>query len=195
MSFGGTLFTIAKDVKLQIEFNPNHVKAYRLIGYENRKLRDEEFNDDRKDAGDLGSGHSVTALYEIIPHGVDSEWVGKIDPLKYQVETPRSGDKTAYRSELMTVKLRYKQPQGNKSKLISEVVEQTSNDNGETSDNFKWSAAVASFGMLLRDSEFKGQATYSLVEQLAQTSMGKDPHGYRAEFIKLVQSVDLLAQQ
>lgn len=192
--FGGTLFTIAKDVKLQIEFNPAYVKAYRLVGYENRKLRDEDFNDDRKDAGELGSGHTVTALYEIIAHGngTGSEFIGDIDELKYQ--NREISQETDFNGELMTLKLRYKQPQGTRSQLITKVVGSEPVSLSATSDNFRWSAAVASFGMLLRDSEFKGQSTYALVEKWAREAQGPDPQGYRAEFIKLVQSVDLLAQ-
>jgi len=193
--FGGTLFTIAKDVKLQIEFNPKYVKAYRLVGYENRFLRDEDFNDDRKDAGELGSGHTVTALYEIIPQNSKSgaDFIKEIDPLKYQQREP--GKAAGSSGELMTLKLRYKQPQGSSSQLITRVVGSEPLNISDTSDNFRWSAAVASFGMLLRDSEFKGQATFASVEKWALGAKGADPQGYRAEFIQLVQSVDLLAQQ
>ena len=193
--FGGTLFTIAKDVKLQIEFNPAYVKAYRLIGYENRRLRDEDFNDDQKDAGELGSGHTVTALYEIIPANSDSgsSYIKDIDELKYQKSERRAAGNLE--GELMTIKLRYKQPQGSTSRLITKVVDSKTVALESTSHNFRWSAAVASFGMLLRDSEFKGNATYPKVEQWSRESQGTDPLGYRAEFIKLVQSVDLLAQQ
>ena len=192
--FGGTLFTIAKDVKLQIEFNPEYVKAYRLIGYENRKLRDEDFNDDRKDAGEIGSGHTVTALYEVIPQGsgAGSNYIGSVDELKYQERATNSAKQ--FEGELMTLKLRYKQPQESGSHLITKTVSSKPIDMGATSDNFRWSAAVASFGMLLRDSEFKGNATYALVEKWAREAQGQDHQGYRAEFIKLVQSVDLLAQ-
>lgn len=192
--FGGTLFTIAKDVKLQIEFNPALVKAYRLIGYENRLLQDEEFNDDRKDAGDLGSGHTVTALYEIIPqYGKQgSPYIKSVDDLKYQ---NKKVVPEAYQSdEMMTLKLRYKQPQGSVSKLIEHTVKRNLVSWEETSDNFRWSASVASFGMLLRDSEFKGNASYAKVEKWAQGARGKDTEGYRAEFIRLVRSGELLAQ-
>ncbi len=178
--FGGTLFTIAKDVKIQVEFNPSVVQAYRLIGYENRKLNDEDFNDDKKDAGELGSGHTVTALYEIIPVGVESEFVKDIDPLKYQ---ENKGNPVASSDELLTVKFRYKEPDGEKSKLITQVVK---NKVSEAGDNLKWSMAVAGFGMLLRDSDFKGEMTYASVLELARASKGKDPFGYRREFIDLV---------
>src|SRR5690606_23757376 len=144
--FGGTLFTIAKDVKLQVEFNPAKVQAYRLIGYENRMLKNEDFNNDKKDAGDPGSGHTVTALYEIIPVGVESEFY-KIDDLKYQKTTVTSKAKQS--SELMTIKFRYKEPHGSTSKLIVHPVNDDHKNLAETSDNFRWSASVAAFGMLL----------------------------------------------
>lgn len=178
--FGGTMFTIAKDVKIQVEFNPAIVQAYRLIGYENRKLNDEDFNDDKKDAGELGSGHTVTALYEIIPTGVESEFVKDIDPLKYQENRkPVTGSK----KELLTVKFRYKEPDGQASKLISQVIP---NKVERPSVNLNWSMAVAGFGMLLRDSEFKGNTTYEMVDELATRAVGEDPFGYRREFIQLV---------
>ncbi|MGI9542601.1 MAG: YfbK domain-containing protein [Cyclobacteriaceae bacterium] len=193
--FGGTLFTIAKDVKLQIEFNPAKVKAYRLLGYENRLLADEDFNDDKKDAGELGSGHTVTALYEIIPadgSATDNE-VRSVDDLKYQSSTV---DPKAYRStDLMTLKLRYKSTSGSKSQLIEHVVKDQQIPLSKTSDNFRFSAAVASFGMLLRDSEFKGQANFQQVVAMARDAKGTDREGYRAEFIRLVESSDLLAQK
>ncbi|WP_436514923.1 YfbK domain-containing protein [Ekhidna sp. To15] len=178
--FGGTMFTIAKDVKIQVEFNPAVVQAYRLIGYENRMLNDEDFNDNKKDAGELGSGHTVTALYEIIPVGVESEFVKDIDPLKYQTnDAPIAGDS----DELLTVKFRYKEPDGNKSKLITQVVE---NEIRKSSNNLDWSMAVAGFGMLLRDSEYKGDMTYADVLKMARSSKGEDAFGYRSEFIELV---------
>ncbi|MBL7870140.1 MAG: von Willebrand factor type A domain-containing protein [Cyclobacteriaceae bacterium] len=188
--FGGTLFTIAKDVKLQIEFNPARVKAYRLIGYENRLLRDEDFNDDKKDAGELGSGHSVTALYEIIPVGVESEF-SKVDDLKYQ---KTNVEKTASASkEIMTVKFRYKKPSGSVSKLIVHPLVDENTSIAETSDNFRWSAAVAGFGMLLRDSEYVTDFKYEDVLQLAQGARGKDENGYRVEFLNMVKSLNMLA--
>lgn len=184
--FGGTLFTIAKDVKLQIEFNPALVKAYRLIGYENRLLRDEDFNDDKKDAGELGSGHSVTALYEIIPVGVDSEFY-KVDKLKYQ-ET-KTVSKAEQNGEIMTVKFRYKKPNGSESKLIVHPLKDSSMELSQTSDNFRWSAAVAGFGMLLRESEYVKGFTYQDVTRLAQSARGKDEDGYRIEFINMTKSI------
>lgn len=185
----GTLFTIAKDVKIQIEFNPAKVKAFRLIGYENRMLKKEDFADDTKDAGELGAGHTVTALYEIIPYGSKEEIPG-IDKLKYQ-ETSISPQ--AFKSkELMTVKLRYKEPDGEKSKLIEHPLVDKHVKLDAASENFKFSAAVAAFGMLLRDSDFKGDSTFESVLKLAREGKGKDFHGYRAEFIKLVEMCSLL---
>jgi len=190
--FGGTLFTIAKDVKIQVEFNPAKVNAYRLIGYENRLLKDEDFNNDKKDAGELGAGHTVTALYEIIPAGVESNFA-PIDELKYQ-DSKISPE--AFKSkELMTVKLRYKAPQGDKSKLIVNGLEDMEVSLSKTSDNFRWSAAVAGFGMLLRESEFKGDLTYNDVIEMAQNSKGEDKEGYRIEFINLVKSCELIARR
>ncbi|RIJ34306.1 vWA domain-containing protein [Pontibacter oryzae] len=190
--FGGTLFTIAKDVKLQLEFNPAHVKAYRLIGYENRTLQSEDFNDDKKDAGELGAGHTVTALYEIVPASAKSNSTGTMDDLKYQ-QSELSKKATAS-NEILTLKLRYKEPQGTESKLISSTV-LAGSFKKNTSDNFRFAAAVASFGMLLRESEFKGDASYAQVLELAQGAQGKDTEGYRAEFIRLVKSRSLLSEK
>lgn len=190
--FGGTLFTIAKDVKLQIEFNPAKVMAYRLIGYENRLLNAEDFNDDRKDAGELGSGHSVTALYEVIPVGVQSKF-SKVDDLKYQktkVET--SGNAS---SEIMTIKFRYKKPEGSVSKLIVHAVVDENVTLEKTSDNFRWSAAVAAFGMILRDSEYVGDFNFEAVNSLASGARGADQEGYRIEFINMVRSLGALASR
>jgi Ca-activated chloride channel homolog len=185
--FGGTLFTIAKDVKLQLEFNPTKVKAYRLIGYENRMLAAEDFNDDKKDAGELGAGHTVTALYEIIPSEVESSEVRKVDDLKYQTTSVK---KDAYTSQdLLTVKFRYKAPQGSESQLIEHTLLDKSTKMAQTSDNFRFAAAVAGFGMLLRDSKFKGNLNYEKVVDLAQNAKGKDEEGYRAEFIRLVKTI------
>lgn len=189
--FGGTLFTIAKDVKFQIEFNPAKVQAYRLIGYENRRLNDEDFNDDKKDAGELGSGHTVTALYEIIPVGVKSDFIKSVDPLKYQKSEI---EKPAYNTrELMTLKLRYKKPDGNKSTLITTTVKDQQNSWEQSSENFRWSAAVAEFGMLLRESQFSQDADISTVISLAKGARGEDEEGYRSEFIRLVESSRFLA--
>lgn len=188
---GGTLHTIAKDVKIQVEFNPQNVQAYRLIGYENRLLADEDFNDDKKDAGELGAGHTVTALYEVIPVGVDVDRnLTDVDPLKYQTPTRPIRD---FSDELMTVKLRYKEPEGDKSRLLSTTIEKNQIQN-YLSDNLSFAASVASFGMLLRDSKFKGDSSFELVNQLARNGKGLDEQGYRAEFIKLAELAELLWQ-
>lgn len=190
--FGGTLFTIAKDVKLQLEFNPAKVRAYRLIGYENRVLQHEDFNNDKKDAGDLGSGHTVTALYEIIPVGVESEFL-KIDELKYQ-KTRTTPDANGS-GELMTIKLRYKTPEGEASKLITHPLVDSNTALARTSANFRWSASVAAFGMLLRESEYVSNFSYDQVVQLAEASKGEDTEGYRIEFINMVKSFGMLASK
>lgn len=189
--FGGTLFTIAKDVKLQVEFNPEKVQAYRLVGYENRLLEDRDFNDDTKDAGEMGSGHTVTALYEIIPTGVKSSFAGTIDDLKYQEnkKTKTNGNSR----EMLTVKLRYKDPNGHTSKLIQEAVVDHSSPIINTSNNFRFAASVAEFGMLIRQSDFKQNASFERVIQTASGAMGADREGYRSEFIKLVKSARLMA--
>ncbi|HEX8476463.1 MAG TPA: VWA domain-containing protein [Pyrinomonadaceae bacterium] len=187
---GGTLATIAKDVKIQIEFNPRQVAGYRLIGYENRLLRDEDFNDDTKDAGEIGAGHTVTALYEIVPYGQKVEASG-VDKLKYQ--EPAVPSETAMSKEMLTVKLRYKEPNGDESRLISVGIADANGSIDNASENLKFSAAVAAFGMLLRDSKYKGDATYDRVIQLARASTGADLRGYRAEFIQLAEKAKTLA--
>ncbi|MFT5387535.1 MAG: Ca-activated chloride channel family protein, partial [Candidatus Omnitrophota bacterium] len=176
---GSTLFTIAKDVKLQIEFNPAKVSSYRLIGYVNRKLANEDFNDDTKDAGELGAGHNVTALYEIIPNGSDDDTTRAVDALKYQKT------KAIPSSELMTVKLRYKKPDENISKLIEETVE-LRDVLSEPQGDFAFASAVAEFGMILRNSEARGTSSYKSVISAAKANIGEDSHGYRQEFINLV---------
>jgi Ca-activated chloride channel family protein len=186
---GSTLLTIAKDVKIQIEFNPAHVNSYRLIGYENRVLAKEDFDDDTKDAGELGAGHTVTALYEVVPfQGDDSK-----ETLKYQ-ETTISDDAYAT-AEIMTMKFRYKKPKADDSILIEIPVEDTDVSLDATSDNFRFSAAVAEWGLLLRKSEYKGNGTYTQVLDLARGSCGRDEYGYRSEFISLVESVIMLNRQ
>ncbi|MEO8404539.1 MAG: VWA domain-containing protein [Chitinophagaceae bacterium] len=184
--FGSTLFTIAKDVKIQVEFNPAKITAYRLIGYENRMLAAQDFNDDQKDAGELGSGHTVTALYEVIPAGVKDDFSKSVDSLKYQVNTKKVVASNS--NEIMTIKLRYKKPTEDISRLISKVVTDDMVESTGTSDNFRFSAAVAEFGLLLRNSAFKQQAAYSQVTELAKSAKGADDNGYRSEFIQLVQS-------
>jgi Ca-activated chloride channel family protein len=186
---GATLVTVAKDVKIQVEFNPINVAAYRLIGYENRMLRHQDFNDDRKDAGEIGAGHTVTALYEIVPAGAKVN-VPQVDALKYQrPAVPAPG--TA-RDELMTVKLRYKAPDGDVSKLISVPVK---NRTAEMSANVGFAAAVAEFGMLLRESEHRGSATHADAAALARRFRGPDPDGYRAEFVRLVEIAEAVTRQ
>jgi len=182
---GGTLVTIAKDVKLQIEFNPRHVAAYRLIGYENRILQDHDFNDDQKDAGDLGAGHSVTALYEIVPAGVKIELPG-VDPLRYQSAAAAGGE--SYDNELMAVKLRYKEPDADVSQLKTFTVRARR----DMAPELGFAAAVAEFGMLLRESEFKGAASFAQARSLATRFRGPDPHGHRAEFIRLIDLAESL---
>lgn len=186
--FGSTMYAVAKDVKLQVEFNPVFVNAYRLIGYETRLLEDEDFNDDTKDAGELGAGHTVTALYEVVPKGVEAP-TGKVDKLKYQEEkekqpTPRFTNS----NELLTVKLRYKKPNEDVSRKL-EVPVLARKANLTASPDFNFAMAVAMFGQLLRDSEYKGSATYEEVVGLAQKGLSDDPNGYRREFIRLVEAV------
>jgi len=178
----GTLYTIAKDVKMQVEFNPAKVQQYRLIGYENRTLQNSDFNNDKKDAGDMGAGHSVTALYEIIP--ADSEENGvSVDPLVYQKPTMLPSE------DLMQVKIRYKKPAENTSILFTTSV---TVGNSLPSDNFRFAAAVAEYAMLLRNSEFKAQASYQQVLDLARNAKGPDTQGYRAEFVRLVEVSEVL---
>jgi len=190
--FGGTLFTIAKDVKLQIEFNPQKVQGYRLIGYENRMLAKEDFNDDKKDAGELGSGHTVTALYEVIPIGVKSSFLEKVDKLRYQKDKS-SVTATAKNGEIMNIKLRYKKPDGDVSSLIEHPVMGNNSKLENTSDNYRFAAAVAEFGLLLRNSGYKSDASFTQVINLAKKAKGEDKEGYRKEFIKLVSAAGLMA--
>ncbi|HEY9514917.1 MAG TPA: von Willebrand factor type A domain-containing protein [Gemmatimonadaceae bacterium] len=186
---GGTLATIAKDVKIQVEFNPTRVASYRLIGYENRLLRDEDFNDDRKDAGDLGAGHSVTALYEVVPVGApDADSTRGADPLRYQSTEVRQ--KSAAKDELLYVKLRYKAPSGGASRLLTHVVRDRV---AEPSADFRFAAAVAEFGMVLRDSPYKGTATFDQALSLAEAGRGADDNGDRGEFISLVRAMQRIA--
>ncbi|WP_010227330.1 vWA domain-containing protein [Gillisia marina] len=185
--FGGTIYTIAKDVKIQVEFNPENVEAFRLIGYENRLLNDEDFKDDKKDAGELGSGHNVTAVYEIIPPGTKSEYLKGIDDYKYTRQVSKGNNS----EELLTVKFRYKEPDGKKSKLIESVVKLSSEKSPSTDFNFI--SAVALFGMNLSESEFtNGKQIFSVLE-LAEKGRGEDKDGYRAEFIRLVKSYESLS--
>jgi Ca-activated chloride channel family protein len=185
--FGGTLVTIAKDVKIQVEFNPGTVDGYRLIGYENRLLADEDFNDDTKDAGELGAGHTVTALYEVIPKGAKSEFK-PVDDLKYQ---EKRDVKVINATDLMTVKLRYKAPDGDRSKYLDEVIKVSDVKRKLSSANFDWSAAVAAFGMKLRGSDY-AKLSYDDILTLAKGAKGSDQNGYRAEFIRLVEKAQLI---
>jgi len=185
--FGGTLFTVAKDVKFQVEFNPAKISSYRLIGYENRILNDTDFNDDTKDAGEMGSGHNVTALYELVPAGSD-EYIPGFDPLKYQKnEQDRIISDPA--DEYLTIKVRYKKPDGDTSILFEKPVKGKINDMAEASENIQFAAAVAEFGMILRNSEFKGNATLEGAARLAKSGMGEDEDGYRSELIRLISTV------
>ncbi len=205
----GTLITIAKDVKIQVEFNPAQVAGYRLLGYENRLLRTEDFSDDRKDAGEIGAGHTVTALYEMIPAG-KPVGLPAADELKYQPtpnvrrtilsvdeqaasegaakkETDKIVHPTSILSgELLTLKMRYKEPAGETSRKLEWPITDAGAAFSDASDDFQFAAAVASFGLLLRDSQFKGDATYDAVGEIAGSNLGSDPHGYRAEFVELV---------
>jgi Ca-activated chloride channel family protein len=185
--FGGTLFTIAKDVKIQIEFNPAIVSEYRLIGYENRLLANEDFADDKKDAGELGSGHSVTAIYEV---KLNKDSRMKNQDLKYQNTSLNT--KANSKNEIATVKFRYKSPTGKKSQLLEEVIPNRLMAKNELSNNFKFSAAVAGFGLLLRDSKFKGNCSSNMLIELAQEAKGEDKEGYRSEFIQLMKLADEL---
>lgn len=183
--FGATMHTVAKDVKLQVEFNPSQVQAYRLIGYESRLLKDEDFNNDAKDAGEMGAGHTVTAFYEIVPAGVESEFVGKVDDLKYQKKTKLIIQPIGSK-ELLTVKLRYKAPDGDVSKKIEYPL--ADNKSNKVSSDFRFASAVAMFGQLIRNSDFKGDASYNKVVSIAKTGLDEDENGYRREFIRLVEA-------
>jgi Ca-activated chloride channel homolog len=181
---GGTLWTLAKDVKLQLEFNPAQVGAYRLIGYENRRLAARDFNDDGKDAGELGAGHSVTALYELVPPGVPID-TGSVDALRYQSPPRALGSPT---TELCTLKLRYKEPRATQSRLLEQRVGDSVLPLLQTSPAFRFSAAVAIFGMTLRQSQARGASSFALARELADGALESDPHGYRREFLSLVET-------
>jgi len=178
---GATLVTIAKDVKIQVEWNPRRVAGYRLVGYENRLLRAEDFDDDQKDAGEIGAGHTVTALYEVVPAGLplDAKAAG---PLKYQQPPALSPAATSH--ELLTLKLRYKEPEGDISRLLTSTVA-SSQETARGSERLRFAAAVAAFGLLLRESDHRGRATWPMVLELARSGQGEDREGYRAEFVKL----------
>jgi Ca-activated chloride channel family protein len=183
----GTLFTIAKDVKIQIEFNPGIVKEYRLIGYENRMLENEDFNNDKKDAGEIGSGHTVTAIYELVMFNESKSDID-VDPLKYQTSEVVASDDVA------TLKIRYKKSDESKSNLLTTTIRCDKTDNKELSDNYKFAVSVAEYGMLLRNSEYKGKSSYEHVIEWAKESKGDDDYGYRSEFISLVEKTCLIAK-
>ena len=188
---GATLFTIAKDVKIQVEFNPAKIKSYRLVGYENRMLNNEDFENDKKDAGEIGAGHTVTALYEVVPlKNIDD--LPEDFKLKYQEIKLKQRSENS--NEILTVNIRYKKPDEDVSKLISKAIVDRPVELKKSSNNFRFSAAVAQFGMLLRNSEFKGEATYNKTKKLAKNSIGKDKYGYRAEFLRLVDLASNLSQ-
>jgi Ca-activated chloride channel family protein len=178
--FDSTMFVVAKDVKLQVEFNPETVDSYRLIGYEVRRMENEDFNNDQKDAGDVGSGHSVTAFYELIPAG-ETEGGGAVDPLKYSQQVANGSD------DYMTVKIRYKAPDGDESELIEKAVGWTAYRQ-EDSTNFTFASAVAEFGLIITHSDYKGYSSVSNVLSRAAKGLGLDAFGLRAEFIELVQA-------
>ena len=197
----GTLVTIAKDVKIQVEFNPARVASYRLIGYEKRLLRKEDFNNDKIDAGEIGAGHTVTALYEVVLVGSEpnpAASVPPVDPLKYKDNSASIAPVTpAFRTakrlqELLTVKLRYKQPDGETSKLLERAFVDPGAQFASAAPDFKFAAAVAEFGMILRDSEFKGTGTFGAVVEWAREGKGVDTNGYRAGFLELVRKTQEL---
>lgn len=191
--FGSTMYTVAKDVKLQVEFNPQFINAYRLVGYESRLLNKEDFNDDTKDAGELGAGHTVTALYELIPVGVENKY-GGVDPLKYQKnETTNKKSTDISTEELLTIKLRYKEPQSDTSKKM-EIPIMANEITNHPSPDFRFAMGIAMFGQLLKNSDFKGSATYEKVLEEINHGLGEDSHGYRREFVRLVESVKQLSK-
>jgi Ca-activated chloride channel family protein len=189
----GTLVTIAKDVKIQVEFNPAVIGAYRLIGYENRVMADEEFNNDGVDAGDIGAGHTVTAFYELIPAGAEADALPKRDPLKY---TQQPAGLPANKNELLTVKIRYKLPHGTESELIEFPVDKASvKAAGKETPDFLFAASVAGFGMLLRDSPYKGAAAYTSVIAMAQDAVGQDKYNYRRNFVEMAQKAKTISKK
>ena len=187
---GAALVTIAKDVKVQVEFNPRQVTAYRLIGYENRLLRPEDFNNDRKLATPMGAGHTVTALYEVVPADAKVD-LPRVDPLKYQkvAEPAPAAD-----NEVLTVKVRYKEPREEKSKLLSQAVKDTSRSFDKAPDDFRFAASAAAFGLLLRQSPHAGSATFAGVRTMASGSVGLDARGHRAELVRLIDQTRRLRQ-
>ncbi|MEO6850772.1 MAG: von Willebrand factor type A domain-containing protein [Mucilaginibacter sp.] len=191
--YGGTMYTVAKDVKVQVEFNPAKVQAYRLVGYEDRLLAKEDFNNDKKDAGDMGSGHTVTALYEIVPVGVTDDYSNSVDPLKYQKTTGTAAPSGPYLDELMTIKFRYKQPDSDVSKMSAVIVKDLPVSFNSTSADFRFASAVAEFGMLLRGSAFKQNSSFDQAIAIARSAKGADYDGYRSEFVRLAETAKSLA--
>jgi Ca-activated chloride channel family protein len=187
---GATLVTVAKDVKIQVEFNPAKVGAFRLIGYENRIMAHQDFSDDTKDAGEIGAGHHVTALYELVPAGLEGQ-LPHVDPLKYTQPARPSVPS----NESLTVMLRYKRPDSDTSRPLEFGVVDQGKSLGEASDDFKFACAVAGFGMLLRDSADKGSLTYPGVLEIAEATLAKDPSGYRQEFVAAVQRASAISRQ
>lgn len=185
--FGGTLFTVAKDVKIQVEFNPSYVQAYRLVGYENRLLETEDFNNDKEMGGDMGVGHTVTALYEIVPVGIPSDMVGTVDALKYQQQRKNQVNMKK-NGELATVKFRYKEPEGQKSRLQQQVVAAKPIALNNVSEDLRFASSVAELGLLLRNSDFKQKSDFDQLIARAKASKGADEEGYRAEFIRLAEN-------
>jgi Uncharacterized protein containing a von Willebrand factor type A (vWA) domain len=190
LEFGSTMYAVAKDVKLQVEFNPAHIQAYRLVGYESRLLKDEDFNNDAKDAGELGAGHAMTAFYEIVPAGMKFGGAGSVDPLKYQAVSSETKPEDAASSapasspEWLTVKLRYKEPEGGASKLLEQPF--APDGKGGATDDFRFASAVAAFGQLLSGSAFAGDIDCGKIESQARAAFGADENGYRREFVRLV---------
>lgn len=189
--YGSTLFTVAKDVKTQIEFNPAKIQGYRLVGYENRLLNTEDFKDDKKDAGDMGSGHTVTIMYELIPAGVKSTYLRDTHKLKYRKEKPRNN----YSDELATIRFRYKHPEGRKSKEMVHIIDDNTTSWDNATENTRFAASVAMFGMLLKKSQYAGTTSYDKTLSLAAASGESDYEGYRAEFATLIKTAERLAKK
>ena len=189
----GHLVTIAKDVKIQIEFNPAEVAAYRLIGYENRVMANRDFDNDRKQAGDIGAGHTVTALYELVPARGGNGATKAERPLKYQRVPQENLTEQAHAGEWLTLRLRYKEPEQNESRLLEFTAKDSGTAFGQASADFRFASAVAGFGMVLRGSPHRGEATLAAVEEYAASALGKDPNGHRAEFLDLVRKARSLA--
>jgi secreted protein with Ig-like and vWFA domain len=196
----GTLVTIAKDVKIQVEFNPTQVAAYRLLGYENRLMAKEDFNNDKKDAGEIGAGHTVTALYEVVPANVKfPDGRPMVDDLKYAAKAAEAAaaapaDAPAS-NELMTVKLRYKQPEGDKSDLMEVPVTDQEKKLADSDKDFQFAASAAGFGMLLRGSQHASELTWDMVREMALSGKGEDKLGYRGEFLQLIDKARGLTEQ